>query len=55
MLMAQEAAPRFVADQLGHRDPGLTLRVYTHSLKETRSVEMERLAQRMNASQSNDV
>jgi hypothetical protein len=55
MLTAQDAAPRFVADQGGHRDPGLTLRVYTHSLKETRSGEMERLAQRMNASQSSDL
>jgi len=25
---------RWVADQLGHKDPALTLRVYTHAMRE---------------------
>jgi integrase len=47
MLIAQGEDVRLVADQMGHRDPGLTLRVYAHALKKNRTDAMSRLGQRM--------
>jgi integrase len=47
LLIAQGGRQRFVADQVGHRDPGFTMRIDVHSAKRTAHVAMVRLGAAM--------
>jgi integrase len=40
MLVSQGRDPVFVADQLGHKDPGVTLRVYSHLFRAAREARL---------------
>jgi integrase len=42
ILIAQGELPTLVAKQMGHADPGVTLKTYTHLWQEKESIETAR-------------